>query len=263
MLIAICSLKSSPGVTTLAVALGARWPGPEVPVVVEADPAGGDLLIRFRLSSELTLVRLAASTRVRGNSSADQLAHHAQFLPDGLRVVPGPVGAEQARAALGLVASGPSSPLRRAGDRADTVVIVDCGRVDPDSPALSIIRGADAMLLVARPRDDDLAHVALKLQSAQQWSRRPCFVLMGRGHSATHVSNELRIPVMAHVPHDVQGAEALCGQGRSRNGPSKSVLGKAAAKLALSLRASLIRSSPDVRSRLREAARLVADGAVS
>ena len=57
MLIAVCSLKSSPGVTTLAVALGARWPGPEVPIVVEADPAGGDLLTRFRLSAELTLVR--------------------------------------------------------------------------------------------------------------------------------------------------------------------------------------------------------------
>lgn len=247
MLITVCSLKSSPGVTTLAVALGARWPGPEVPVVVEADPAGGDLLTRFRLSAELTLVRLAASTRVRGNVSADQVAHHAQFLPDGLRVLPGPVEAEQARAALGLLATGPSSPLRRAGDRADTVVIVDCGRVDPGSATLSIIRSADATLLLARPRDEELAHVALKLQAVQRWSQRPCFVVVGQGHRAGYVAHELRIPVMSHIPHDVKGAEALCGRGGSRNGPNRSVLGRAAAKLAVDLRASLSASSPEIR----------------
>lgn len=254
MLIAVCSLKSSPGATTLAVALGARWPGPEVPVVVEADPAGGDLLTRFRLSAELTLVRLAASTRVRGNVSADQLAHHAQFLPDGLRVLPGPVEAEQARAALGLLATGPSSPLRRAGDRADTVVIVDCGRVDPNSATLSIIRSADAMLLLARPRDDELAHVALKLQAVQRWSQRPCFVLVGQGHRAGYVAHELRIPVMAHIPHDVKGADALCGRGGSRNGPNRSALGRAVAKLAVGLRASLSVSSPEVRPQSSSAA---------
>ena len=242
MLIAICSLKASPGVTTLAVALGARWPGPEVPIVVETDPAGGDLLTRFRLSSEPTLVGLAASTRVRGNADPDQLAHHAQFLPGGLRVVPGPVGAEQSRAALGLLATGSLSPLRRAGDRVDTVVFADCGRVDPNSPALSIIRSADAMLLVARPHDDELAHVALKLQAARQWSRRPCLVLVGSGLSTNQVSQELRVPVMAHIPHDVKGAEALRGQGSTRNGPRKSVLGKSVAKLAFSLQTRL--SSP-------------------
>jgi hypothetical protein len=232
--------------------------------VVEADPAGGDLLTRFRLSSELTLVRLAASTRVRSTSSADQLTYHAQFLPDGLRVVPAPVGAEQTRAALGLLSSGPSSPLCRAGDRTDTVVIADCGRVEPGSPALSIIRSADAMLLLARPRDDELAHVALKLQVAQQWSRRPCFVLVGQGHPASYVSHELRIPVMAHIPHDLKGAEALCGRGGPRNGPRRSLLGRAAAKLALSLRASLLASSPAAEPRPGEVGRrLVTDGATS
>ncbi|MEV6236751.1 chromosome partitioning protein [Lentzea sp. NPDC051838] len=196
-------------------------------------------MTRFRLSPELTLVRLAASTRVRGNSSADQLALHAQFLPDGLRVLPGAVEAEQARAALSLLALGGSSPLRRAGDRADTVVLADCGRVEPDSPALSIIRSADAMVLLARPRDDELAHVALKLPAAQRWSPRPCFVLVGQGHSAAYVAQELRVPVMAHIPQDVRGADALCGRGGTRSGPNRSALGRATAKFALSLRASV------------------------
>ncbi|RDI25411.1 MinD-like ATPase involved in chromosome partitioning or flagellar assembly [Lentzea flaviverrucosa] len=258
MLVAVCSLKASPGATTLAVALGARWPGPEVPIVVEADPGGGDLLTRFRLSPEPTLVGLAASTRTRGNVDPDQLVQHAQFLPGGLRVVPGPVGAEQARAALSLLATGPSSPLRRTGDRPDTVVIADCGRVDPASPSLSIIRSADAMLLVVRPREEELARVALKLQAAQQWSPRPCLVLVGGGLSANQVSQELRVPVMAHLPPDVKGAEALCGQGNGRNGPKKSALGRAALKLALSLQARLNATVPQPREPARHLAPVAA-----
>jgi len=50
-LVAMCSLKGSPGVTTAALGLAAGWPSAEQPVVVECDPAGGDLLGRFRLET--------------------------------------------------------------------------------------------------------------------------------------------------------------------------------------------------------------------
>jgi hypothetical protein len=91
------------------------------------------------------------------------------------------------------------------------------------------------MLLVARPQDDELAHVALKLQAAQQWSRRPCFVLVGDGYPTAEVSQALRIPVMGRVPRDDKGAAVLCGQGTGRRGPGKSPLGRAAARIALNL----------------------------
>ena len=233
MLVAICSLKGSPGVTTLATALGARWPGQENPIVVEADPAGGDLMARFRLPESPGLVSLAAAARGRGGTDPNLLDQHTQLLPGGLRVVLGPVGAEQARAALSVLAPGTSSPLRRAADQPATTVIADCGRVDPDSPTFPIIRSADAMLLVARPHDDDLAHVALKLHAAQQWSRKPCFVLVGDGYPTAEVSQVLGIPVMGRVPRDDKGAAVLCGQGNGRHRPAKSALGRAAAKLAL------------------------------
>lgn len=233
MLIAVCSLKGSPGVTTLATALGARWPGQENPIVVEADPAGGDLMARFRMPEAPGLVSLAAAARGRGGSAPNLLAQHTQLLPGGLRVVLGPVGAEQARAALSVLAPGASSPMRRAADQAETTVVVDCGRVDPDSPAFPIIRGADAMLLVARPHDDELAHVALKLQAAQRWSAKPCFVLVGDGYPTSEVAQVMGIPVMGRVPRDDKGAAVLCGQGNGRHSPAKSALGRAAAKIAL------------------------------
>ncbi|WP_374194448.1 hypothetical protein [Amycolatopsis sp. MtRt-6] len=91
------------------------------------------------------------------------------------------------------------------------------------------------MLLVARPHDDELAHVALKLQAAQQWSRRPCFVLVGDGYPTAEVSQALCIPVMGRVPRDDKGAAVLCGQGTGRRGPDKSPLGRAAARIALNL----------------------------
>lgn len=233
MLVAVCSLKGSPGVTTLAVALGARWPAAENPIVVEADPAGGDLMARFRLNDSPGLVSLAAAAR--RSTDATLLAQHTQHLPGGLRVVLGPVGAEQSRAALHALTSGGTSPLRRAADVAGTTVIADCGRVDPESPALPIIRGADAMLLLARPRDEQLAHVAVKLHAVQRWSPRPCFVLIGEGYPTREVTQALGIPVMGRVPGDDKGAAVLCGQRSDRHGPDRSALGQAAATIAASV----------------------------
>jgi len=233
MLVAVCSLKGSPGVTTLAVALGARWSAAENPIVVEADPAGGDLMARFRLNDSPGLVSLAAAAR--RSADATLLAQHTQYLPGGVRVVLGPVGAEQSRAALCALSCGGMSPLRRAADVPGTTVIADCGRVDPESPALSIIRGADAMLLVARPRDEQLAHVALKLHAVQRWSPRPCFVLIGEGYPTREVTQALGIPVMGRVPGDDKGAAVLCGQRSDRHGPDRSALGQAAATIAASI----------------------------
>ncbi len=182
MLIAVCSLKGSPGVTTLATALGARWPAGENPIVVEADPAGGDLMARFRLQ-RLTGPGQPGCSRTSAATEPGLLAQHTQHLPGGLRVVArAGRGRAGPRRAVGAGLRCRRRPLRRAADQPGTPVIVDCGRVDPDSPALPIIRSADAMLLLARPHDDELAHVALKLQAAQQWSRRPCFVLVGDGY---------------------------------------------------------------------------------
>jgi hypothetical protein len=230
MLLAVCSLKGSPGVTTFATVLGACWPVGETPIVVEADPAGGDLMARFRLNEAPSLTTLAV--RARRGVEAGLLAQHSQQLPGGLHVVIGPVGAEQARTALSVLASGGCSVLRRAAEQPSTTVIVDCGRVDPDSPALPIIRSADAMLLVARPQDAELAHVALKLHEAQRWSRRPGLVLIGQGHPAHEVSRALGIPVMGTIPRDDKGAAVLIGHRTSQRNPAESKLGRAAARVA-------------------------------
>ena len=74
MIVSVCSDKGSPGVSTLATALGVVWPGDRV--VLDADTAGGDLPFRLwtgdnpgtggrvRLSPAPSIAQLATATRL-------------------------------------------------------------------------------------------------------------------------------------------------------------------------------------------------------
>lgn len=66
--VALCSAKHSPGSTTLALALAcaATEVDEPLPLVVEADPAGGDLAAHLGLPVSPGLVGLAAAFRHEG-----------------------------------------------------------------------------------------------------------------------------------------------------------------------------------------------------
>ena len=67
--VAICSTRSSPGVTSLSVALGAAFVHRGLrPLLIEADPAGGVIGLRFALSADPSLRTLWADMR-RGFSA--------------------------------------------------------------------------------------------------------------------------------------------------------------------------------------------------
>lgn len=234
MLVSVLSLKGSPGVTTFAVALAARWPGPSRALVVEADPSGGDLALRFSLASTPGLVSLAAAARRGGD--ADLVWQHTQELRGGLRVITAPPDAEQTRAALAALAQHPASGLellRQAANQPGVVVIVDCGRVDPGSPGVPIARSCDAMVLLSRAHADDLAHLPRRLPTVARWTPNPVFLLVGPGYSEAEVARELGVPPLGRVPHDVRGAAVLCGRPAARRwGPARSALGQFAQKVA-------------------------------
>ncbi|MFM9442592.1 hypothetical protein [Streptomyces acidiscabies] len=229
-LVALASVKGAPGVTTAAVGLAAGWPSGEQPVVVECDPAGGDLLARFRLEASPGLLSLAAAVRHR--AGAGLVWEHTQRLPGGLRVVVGPAGTEQARASLAQVTRRGTEVLRWAAGRAGTVVVADCGRLDADSLALKVAEDADVLLLFARARDDALAHVATQWPTMARWTRCPSLVLVGDGYPTDEVTRALDIPVTARLPEDPGGAAALGGRPGRRTAPARSPLGRALARLA-------------------------------
>ncbi|MEV8442145.1 chromosome partitioning protein [Actinosynnema sp. NPDC051121] len=240
MLVSVLSLKGSPGATTFAVALAARWPAPAQALVVEADPSGGDLGLRFSLPSTPGLVSLAAAARHGGG--ADLMWRHTQELPGGLPVIAAPPDADQARAALSALVADPTAGLgvlRAAADEPGTVVVVDCGRVDPGSPALPIVRSADVVVLLSRAHADDLAHLPRRLPAVGRWSPNPVLLLVGDGYSSAEVARELGVPPLGRVPHDPNGAAVLCGRPNKlrwgRGGPSHSALGRFAHKVATHL----------------------------
>jgi hypothetical protein len=219
-LVALLSLKGSPGVTTTALGLAACWPEGEQPVVVECDPAGGDLLARFRLETTPGLVSLVAAGR--HGAEPGLVWRHTQRLPGGLPVVVGPAGADQARAALAQLAAGDAGVLRQAADRVGSAVIADCGRFAGDDAVIDLVQAADVSLLLCRAQDDALSHLATLLARAPGWLRGMAFVLVGGGYPTAEVADALGIRVLARIPDDPRGATALAGRPvrRQANAPS-------------------------------------------
>jgi hypothetical protein len=115
------------------------------------------------------------------------------------------------------------------------VAIADCGRLDSTSPAWSIAREADRVLLLARPRADELTHLAASLSMVDLWSLRPDLTLVGPGYPAGEVARALGMPVRASIPQDPKGARVLCGHSDARRGLARSALGKAARRISIQL----------------------------
>lgn len=213
MLIVLGSVKGSPGVSTFSLALAARWPGAAKRVLVECDPAGGDLAARYDLALSPGLVSLAAARRGSGaatGAGGESLWSHTQALPGGLRVLVAPPGGEQARAALASLGAGANPLVQAAGDSA--VVIVDAGRLDAGSAALGLVRAADQLLLLSRATAGDLAHLAARLDEVSGWSGRAGLLLVGGGYPDAEVARELGMSVMARIPTDPVEAATLNGR---------------------------------------------------
>jgi hypothetical protein len=153
--IVVTAGKGAPGVTTTAVALAAVWPRPVV--LVECDPAGGDLpyLLTAESGEALTatrgIVSLAAATRT---DSRPDLAEHLQRIAGGLRVLVGPATRAQSQA---LSPSWTAVIGAIAGHDAD--VVVDCGQLGPgDDSTRHLVAAADLTVVVARATAPSVAH---------------------------------------------------------------------------------------------------------
>jgi MinD-like ATPase involved in chromosome partitioning or flagellar assembly len=242
-LIALASVKGSPGVTTTGLALAGAWPGQERRLLLEADPAGGDLAAWLGLPPAPGLPGLAAAARHDHDSGVAW--EHARDLGGGLHLVAGPPGAEQAGACLTALA-GDGSPLLAALAATADVTIADCGRLDPASPALSIAAAADLVLVMVRPRVSDLSHLALRADGLSQAGARLALLLApgpGRrpaeaSYPAAEIAATLDIPVQGTMPADPGGAAALIAGRADMARVRRAPLARAAAALAAALAAA-------------------------
>ena len=234
---ALASSKGSPGVTTLAVALASWWPRPSI--VIEADPAGGDLAARLALPEEPGLVSLAAAHRRRpiaGSSETTVLEHFVQETAAGIRAVVAPASPRQAVAALGLLPE-VAPPLAPRG----TDLLVDIGRMsEPGVGArgatnrIALAGNTELWVWVCRPQLADLAHLAAALQDPKATDRKQILVLVGAGpYPSDDVAETLGVTVLGRLPADPAGAAALWAGETKRW--RRSILGRASKDLAAAL----------------------------
>ena len=218
MKVAFCSLRGSPGVTTLAVLCAARWPEPCV--LLEADLVGGILVHRYGLpSGPPSLMSLAATARHELTEEA--LWSACRQLPDGVAAVVSSEKPEEVRRGLEQL------PLASAPDSPD--LLFDGGRYGDGISHL----GADIVVIVANPVLEQL-NPLISLVPDVVYEAQLGVVLAGKGpYQAREVAEQLneicgdRAVVLGSIPHDPKGAMAAVEEGPGAPITSKSHLYKA------------------------------------
>jgi hypothetical protein len=241
-LIALASVKSSPGVTTAALALASAWKTAGRQLLVEADPSGGDLGLWLGLPAAPGLAGLAAAAR--HGHDAGLPWRHARELPGGTHLITAPAGAEQAAACVAaLTAAG--LPQELASD--PEPALADCGRLYPGSPALAVAAAAAVTLLVVRPRVSELAHLEAAVRGLEQAGLRLALILApdgrrppaGPSYPAGEIAAALGVPVQAALPADRRAVEQLARRAGDPRPARRLPLLREAAALAAALDAAL------------------------
>jgi len=228
--VALASARS-PGLTTTVLALAVTWPRPAV--LAELDPAGGTIAARVATSPDPGLKTLAASGRHYLWSGL--LLENLQRLSNGVAVLMAPASPDRTVAALGAL-----NPVDLPGVLQSLPgydVLVDCGRIDSRSPALPVLRAADAAIFVIRPTLDDIVGLRDRLETLDLGSSgtgatrvRAGIVTVGPGrHDPGELADVFSIPVVGAIDWDPRAA-AVLGEGR-RPSPSSRLL-RAAERLA-------------------------------
>jgi hypothetical protein len=235
MILAVCADKGSPGVTTLATALGVVWPIDRV--VLEADPSGGDVAFRLRsprgqfLDPNRSVLDVAADARE--GLPAGVLAQYAEATSLGVPVLKGRLSPE---------AFAPMARLwPHVAAEAHTwpgTVIADLGRLHPGNAAGPVAGQATAVLLVTRLGVEALyrvrdraAELAARLGLGHHGLSPLSVVVVCPRRSHSSAVRQVRqvlavdgststIPVAGFVAEDPRGVETLWSPQ-----PSKRLLG--------------------------------------
>jgi hypothetical protein len=233
-LVAVVKAKAG-GTTTAVLAMASVWPAARRLLIAELDPAGGDLAARFGMPAEPGLMTLAAAAR--RDLSDDAVWQHAQALPGGTPVLVAPPAAEQCHAALRAL-GGRLAAMVAADPSLD--VLADCGRLDPDSPALDVVQRADVVVFVARPTAEEVAHLRARVASVRPPNGEVGIVLIGeKPYPSREVVEAVGLPVFGVLADDSRSAEYLAGRSGSRNAFKRSPLVRSATAVVDAIRATL------------------------
>lgn len=235
-MLALGSIKGSPGVTTSALALtAASADGPEA-IVAELDSDGGDIAARFSLRFEPGLLSLAAAARRPGEQV--RLGDHCQQILGDIRVLIGPAAGERADAAMRLLSERGVWHELQSGQ---TLVFADCGRLDGSSTALAVVEASTALVVVCRRILSELQHVHARLPWLRRVAERVGIVLIGDGpYTETEVAESLEVDVLGTLPLDTNAARILRGEPGSQRALSRLPLLRSATMLVRDFTSAIV-----------------------
>lgn len=177
MIVSMCSVRGSPGVTSWSLLLAAAWP-PEYAaerVVLEADCDGGVLGARYGFGVDPGAVSLIAALR-RADSRAVDVSEHGRRVNDGMWVIPGPETGERAsrvwRGSAATVADGVVSD--------DRVWFVDAGRADAASPIEPLLDLSSIAVLLTRSATEDLVQLPARVEFLRHHAQSVAVLVVGK-----------------------------------------------------------------------------------
>jgi hypothetical protein len=209
-LIALASVKGSPGVTTAATALAASWPEGRQVLLVEADPFGGDLAPRYAMAPTGGLSSLFAAAR--RSLQPEDVWDHVDHLPGGLPVLFGLGGMHQA------VANEKAWPVvAEVLSTLDADVVIDVGRLLPSlgGGVREVLARADALVVLCPSTLEAIVHLREALPSLIAELRGRSLLVVPTGvpqFSAADIGRTLAIEVLPPMPDDPGAAAALANR---------------------------------------------------
>ena len=221
-ILAVTSVKGSPGVTTLSVALSAAWPtSDDSPVLlIEADPDGGVIGPRHHLRAEPSLASYMADAR-RGFDPAIAAAN-SQEVVAGVRSLIGPVDPAICERSLSWGASVLAEGLKA---RPHLPVVIDLGRLHPISPAMPLAQGADETLLVLRPSLEQAAIAVHRVSAFHDLGCRLSLLCVGVGpDDPGDVAHALGLGLAGVIPDTPNAHEVLAGAYEGSRRATRSLL---------------------------------------
>jgi hypothetical protein len=227
--IALIGGKGSPGVTVSSLALSFGWPRPRI--LVEADPAGGDIRTGFLrhldIPADFGLMQLVlADLRGQGSDLSANLINLGDQKTSWM-LLPGIDSPTQAPS-LNQAWDGLADLMAAAGAAEPGFdAIVDCGRIITPFVPWPILWRADAVLVVARPTASSLASAMAtvrllkpSLNTNGAGDRTLGMILVGSGdYQPAEIERAFArdaaatVDIVGTLPHDPDTARVLSSGG--------------------------------------------------
>lgn len=205
-IVGLTSLRSSPGATATALAIGAVWRAQiGRALVVEADPAGGVLGLRFGCKSGPSWTSLSADLR-NGSATEAVWSNTVPVLDTPCLLAP----ADPVVVVSAMHRSG--STVAELLGRVEAPVAIDLGRFTANSAAGPLAAVADEVLVVCRPRVEEVQAALYGLRALSGWTSSVGLVVVGsRPHHPEEVADLADVRLAAVLPDDPLTSSAFDG----------------------------------------------------